>query len=120
MKKIMVIDDEPDLIFTVKDALKDEYEVITADSGRKCLDLLKKNETPDLIILDIMMPEMSGWETFNKIKENQLWDNIPVIFLTARTDYMAKDTGRFLGNDFIEKPFDIKDLKKRIEKVFGS
>lgn len=64
-----------------------------------------------------MMPEMSGWETFDKLKENQSWRKIPVVFLTARTDKQAKDAGRFLGDDYIEKPFDINDVKKRVNKI---
>ena len=119
-KKIMVVDDEPDQILTIKDTLENlsnEYEVIGANSGMQCLELLKNNRIPDIIILDIMMPEMSGWETFNQLKENQLWKNIPVVFLTARTDKMAKDTGDFLGDDFIVKPCNISELKQRIDKI---
>ena len=119
-KKIMVVDDEPDLILSVKIVLEnmdDEYEVISADSGMKCLQLLKDNQIPDLILMDIMMPKMSGWEIFYRLKENQLWKNIPVVFCTARSDQMANDTGSFLGDDYIEKPFDIDDLKLRIDRV---
>jgi DNA-binding response OmpR family regulator len=61
---------------------------------------------------------MSGWEVFDRIKENPSWNTIPVIFLTARTDRIAKNAGSFLGEDYIEKPFEIVDLKNRIEKVF--
>jgi DNA-binding response OmpR family regulator len=66
-----------------------------------------------------MMPDMNGWEVFNKLKENSLWDNIPIIFLTARVDRTAERAGNFLGDDYIEKPYDPKDLKKRIEKVLN-
>ena len=121
-KKIMVVDDEPDQIFTLKVSLEnldDEYEVIGANSGIKCLQILKNNQIPDLILLDIMMPEISGWEVFNRIKENPEWKNIPIIFLTARTDQMAKDAGNFFGNDYIEKPFDINDINKRINKILN-
>ena len=120
MKKIMVVDDEPDQIATVKYVLESsssEYEIISAESGNKCLDLLKKNQIPDLILLDIMMPEMSGWEVFNKIKENPSWKKIPIIFLTARTDKIAKKAGVFLGDDFIEKPFNSKYLIEKINEI---
>lgn len=120
MKKIMVVDDEPDQIYVIKKSLEKAgvtYEIITANSGAQCLELLEKNQIPDLILLDIMMPEMSGWTVFDKLKDNATWEKIPIIFLTARTDRIAVNAGGFLGNDFIEKPFDAKDLMSRIDKV---
>jgi len=120
MKKIMVVDDDPDQISTVKYVLEstdNRYKVIGANDGTQCLKLLKENQIPDLILLDIMMPEMNGWEVFNHLKENSSWKNIPVIFLTARTDRIAKNAGGFLGEDYIEKPFNREDLMKRIEDV---
>jgi hypothetical protein len=118
MKTIMMVDDEPDQIFTVKNVLESsggKYEVIGVNSGMQCLELLKDNRIPDLILLDIMMPEMSGWEVLKNLKENSSWKNIPVIFLTARTDEVAKNAGGFLGDDFIEKPFKKEDLIKKID-----
>ena len=118
-KKILVVDDNPDIIIAVKNGLEsisNDYEVLGAESGLKCLEMLK-TDNPDLVLLDIMMPEMSGWETFDKIKGNQNWGNIPVIFLTARTDNIAKKAGGFLGDDYIEKPFKIDELIKRIEQI---
>lgn len=120
MKKIMVVDDEPDQIDTVKHVLENsniEYEIISADSGFKCLQLLKNNQIPDLILLDIMMPEMTGWEVFNRLKENSSWRNIPIIFLTARTDRVAKKAGTFLADNYIEKPFNSKYLMEKIDEV---
>ena len=121
MKKIMLVDDEKDQIFSIKTSLEQEYpnkyEIISAESGKKCLELLKKNVKPDLIILDIMMPEMDGWEVFDKIKANQSWKNIPIIFFTARSDGLAKNAGSMIANDFIEKPITIKELKIRIDNV---
>jgi len=122
MKKIMMVDDEEDQTFCMKIALEnsygDEYEVISACSGAECFELLKNNVKPDLILLDIMMPEMSGWETFNKLKENASWGKIPVVFITARTDEVAKNAGGFLGEDYIEKPVRIEELKEKIDKIF--
>ena len=121
MKKIMIVDDETDQIFTIKTVFEeefgDDYKIIGINSGNKCLDFLKNNEVPDLILLDIMMPEMSGWELFDKLKGNPAWKNIPIIFLTARTDRVAKNAGKFLGEDYISKPIDIKNLKNRIDKI---
>jgi len=120
VKKVMIVDDDPGVIYTVKngiEGLDKDYEITTVKSGQDCLNLLKDNKIPDLILLDIMMPEMSGWETYNKIKENNIWKNIPVVFLTARTDRIAKEAGGFLGDDYIEKPFKVPELKERIDKI---
>jgi len=119
VKKVLVVDDNPDVIFSVKNGLESSdknFKINGVDSGKKCLEFLQ-TEMPDLILMDIMMPEMSGWKTFDKIKENNAWKNIPIIFLTARTDRVAKNAGGFLGEDYIEKPFEIKDLIVRINKV---
>ena len=121
MKKIMVVDDDPDQISTLKyvlESLNNKYEVIGVNDGTQCLKLLNDSNIPDLILLDIMMPEMNGWEVYNQLKENSDWKNIPVIFLTARTDRIAKNAGEFLGDDYIEKPFNKEDLIKRIDDIF--
>ena len=123
MKTILVVDDNPDVINSLKISLEDstrEYRILGAENGQKCLEILKDNIIPDIILLDIMMPQMSGWEVFDRIKKDPSLSTIPIIFLTARTDRIAKNAGGFLGDDYIEKPFDIIDLKKRIEIVFSS
>ena len=119
-KKVLVVDDNPDVIFTVKAGLKDldaKISVESANSGEACLAYLENNK-PDVILLDIMMPGISGWETFDKLKAHESWKTIPVVFLTARTDNVAKTAGNFLGEDYIEKPFDIIQLKKRLDEIF--
>ena len=119
IKKVLVVDDNPDVIFSVKSGLETldkNYRIKGVESGRKCLEFLE-SEIPDIILMDIMMPEMSGWKTFDKIKENIAWKDIPIIFLTARTDRIAKNAGGFLGEDYIEKPFEIKNLIERINKI---
>jgi len=121
MKKIMLVDDEKDQIFSIKTGFEqvypNEYEIIGVESGKKCIELLEKNVEPDLILLDIMMPEMDGWEVFDKIKANQSWRKIPIIFLTARSDGLAKSAGSMIADDYIEKPIDIQELKIRIDNV---
>ena len=119
MKKIMIVDDELDQILTVKFILEKsgkDYEVISAKSGKECLKILD-TIVPDLILLDIMMPEMSGWELYDKLKENNVWNSIPTIFLTARTDETAEKAGRFLGDDYIEKPFNSEDFRIKIKQL---
>jgi len=121
MKKILLVDDEPDQIFVIKTALENtyqgEFDVISAENGDKCLNFLEEGQNPDLILLDIMMPEMSGWEVYDKIRDNPDWRHIPIVFLTARTDRIAENAGEFLGDDYIEKPIEIDQLKKRIDNV---
>lgn len=117
MKKVMIVDDEPDILYSLKqelEGLNAGYDVVSASDGRECLKLLDHGLIPDIILLDIMMPEMSGWEVFDRLKKNPSWKDIPIVFLTARTDGIARDAGGFLGEDYIQKPFKIKDLKKRI------
>jgi len=119
-KKIMVVDDDPGVIFTVKQGLEgldSDYQIITVSSGLQCLEKLEKEALPDLILLDIMMPNMSGWETYKKIREKIGNDELPIIFSTARTDRIAKEAGGFLADDYIEKPFKVPELKERIEKI---
>ena len=121
MKKILLVDDEQDQIFGIKTALEntynDEFEILAAENGQKCLNYLEEGQNPDLILLDIMMPEMSGWEVYDKIRDNPDWRNIPIVFLTARTDRIAENAGEFLGDDYIEKPIEIDQLRKRINSV---
>lgn len=119
-KKIMVVDDNQDLIYSVKRSLGDiapNFSIIGAGGGKECISLLEDGEIPDLILLDIMMPDIDGWETAAQIKSNASWRSIPLIFLTARTDDLSKGMGKLTAEDYIEKPFDIYDLKKRIQKA---
>ena len=120
VKTILVVDDESSVAYTVKtglESLDDSYNVITLNGGKECLQYLKNNQKPDIILLDIMMPEMTGWETYDKIKENSSWNSIPIIFLTARTDEIARRTGNFLAEDYIEKPAKIPEIKQRIDTI---
>lgn len=116
----MVVDDEPDQIVTLQYLFKsyeNKYQLIGANSGEECLEKLQNGETPDIILLDIMMPGMSGWEVFDALQDNPKWNDIPIVFLTARTDDLAEDAGKFLGEDYIEKPFEIDELIKRVDAV---
>jgi len=118
-KTIMVVDDNPDLIYSVKEGLGSvakNYDIIGVESGKKCLDILRKKK-PDLILLDIMMPNMDGWDLCAKIKSNKKTETIPIIFLTAKTDAISKSMGRLASKDYIEKPFEVSDLNRRINMV---
>ncbi len=120
-RKIMVVDDNTDILYVVKEKLerlKDGYKVTGASSGKKCLELLKGGEIPDLILLDIMMPDMNGWDVLAKLRNKSAWKNIPVLFLTAKTDDTSKGLGTLTSDGYITKPFDATDLYDIIEKVF--
>lgn len=117
----MIVDDEPDILFTVGQMLEmDGYDVLKAQNGKECIEKLNNcSELPNLVLLDIMMPEQSGWDVAAKIKERQDWQNIRIIFLTAKGDTMSIGMGNLSAEDYIVKPFDIEDLKKRIEKILA-
>ena len=121
MIKIMLVDDEKDQIFCIKTGFEElfgkQYSIIPAESGKHCFKLLEKKVIPDVILLDIMMPKMNGWEVFDKLRANKEWKDIPVVFLTARSDGFAEHAGGLIADDFIEKPIDIKELKTRIDNV---
>ncbi|MDI6655200.1 MAG: response regulator [Candidatus Hydrothermarchaeota archaeon] len=115
-KRIMVVDDEPDIRYLLRKMLEKEgYEVIEARDGRDCLERLKK-ERPDLILLDIMMPGMLGWEVSKKIKEDEKFKSIPVAMLTVRTaeEDKVKSLEESLADWHISKPI---DREKLIETV---
>jgi len=118
VKKLLIVDDDANVIYTVKNGLEaydEDFEIVTANSGKECLEKLKSNFKPDLILLDVMMPEMTGWETFDKIRDNPSYKDIPIIFLTGRTDRIAKTAGDFLASDYIEKPCKIPELNLKLE-----
>jgi len=118
-KTIMVVDDEPDILISIGQMLEiSGYSVIKACDGKECLQKLNElNTIPDLIILDIMMPEISGWDVAAKIKENPKWDKIPIVFLTAKGDTMSIGMGEMASEDYIVKPFDINNLISRIQNI---
>jgi DNA-binding response OmpR family regulator len=122
-KKIMVVDDDNDIRFTIKHAFEfyeKDYEIFIAESGEHCFQLLNEGRIPDLILLDLMMPGMDGWTVFDKLKSKESpFNNIPIVFLTAKKDKDSVDVGQLFGEDYIEKPFDFENLYARIEKIIN-
>ena len=119
-KKILIVDDNPDVILSIKYGLQDinpNYQIIGVKSGEECLEYLA-NQRVDVVLLDIMMPGISGWETFDRLKNCTTTKDTPVVIITARTDRMSKLAGQFLGAEFIEKPFDMNELNRVIERIF--
>ncbi|RLF57623.1 MAG: response regulator [Thermoplasmata archaeon] len=119
-KKILLVDDEKDQVYVIQKAFEklfsNEYHIISAYSGKECISILEKS-TPDIIILDLMMPEMNGWEVFDKIKAHNMWKTVPIIILTARTDGFAEHAAGSIADDFIKKPVDVTELKSRIDHL---
>jgi CheY-like chemotaxis protein len=116
MANILVVDDEPDLIMVITDILNSAgHDVIESGSGYEALEKLKRVK-PDLILLDVMMPAMDGWETLSLIRENDGLQGIPVAMLTAKPlTQEAIEKNNFEGLvDYIEKPFSREDLLRKI------
>ena len=121
MKKILVVDDNEDILYSIKNGLEDtndDYKINTANNGIKCLEMLVE-ETPDLILLDLMMPNMNGWEVLETIQSNMKWRNIPIFIISSSNNPEFKESAEELGITFIEKPFDIKNLKTRIDEFLS-
>ena len=117
MKRILMVDDVTTNLKCAMEVLKGSYEISTAKSGRQAF-LLLREFIPDLILLDINMPEMNGYEVMEKLKENPDTKDIPIIFLTAETDRESEIKGLKMGAmDFIRKPFEPEIMRSRIDKI---
>jgi DNA-binding response OmpR family regulator len=116
--KIMVIDDEPDIVKLVKISLEmANFEVIEAFSGKEALEKVQKI-VPDLFLLDIMMPEMNGYEVCQVLKTQDRTRHVPVVMLTAKGQKGDAEQGLKVGaNDYIIKPFDPYELGEQIHEM---
>jgi len=120
MKKLIyVIDDETDIQDILKINFENEgYEVETFSSGEDALKVLKSGSVPSLMVLDIMMEGMDGYEFCKAVRSTRELEHIPIIFLSAKTEEFDKVLGLELGgDDFLAKPFGIKELKSRVKAV---
>lgn len=125
MAKVMIIDDEKDLVYLLKVVLEKEgFEVIESFNGKEAYEMLsgitQKEEAPDAILLDVMMPEMDGYTFRSKLQENEKLNDIPIIILTARGQ--MKDLFELSANvfAFLEKPFEPRNLVQIVKKATGS
>ncbi len=117
-KKILVVDDEKDIVDILKYNLEKEheFEVLTAYNGKEALELVENH--PDLILLDIMMPELNGFEVCKQLKQNPATAKIPVIFLTAKENEIDEILGLELGaDDYIHKPLSPRKVIARVKSV---
>jgi two-component system response regulator VicR len=121
IRRVVYIEDEPEMIDLVRlILLRKNYEVIGAIGGREGLDMVRK-EIPDVVLLDLMMPDMDGWEVYQQLKANESTRHVPVIVVTAKAQNIDKVLGLHIAkvDDYISKPFSPKDLVDSLEKVLG-
>ena len=115
-KNVLIVDDEPHIVNLIKLSLnKDKYDVTGAYSGREALLHIEKN-TPDLVVLDLMMPGVNGYELCKALRENSKTRNVPVLTLSAKSQMNDKLHAIDVGaDDYMTKPFDPMELVKRIK-----
>ena len=120
IRRVVYIEDEPEMIDLVRLILKrKQYEVIGASGGREGLDAVRKT-VPDVILLDLMMPDMDGWEVYQQLKADEATRSIPVIVITAKAQRIDKVLGLHIAkvDDYISKPFSPMELIESLQKVF--
>jgi DNA-binding response OmpR family regulator len=120
-KRVVCVEDEPAMIDLIRLILSRKgYHVVGAMGGREGLEAIQR-EKPDVVLLDLMMPDMDGWEVYQKMKANDLTKNIPVIVVTAKAQSIDKVLGLHIAkvDDYITKPFGPQDLIESVEKVLA-
>ncbi|MBP7793186.1 MAG: response regulator [Candidatus Goldbacteria bacterium] len=116
---VMIVDDEPDIVKIIKISMNiANIDSIECYNGEECLEKLKKGQIPDLILLDIMMPGISGYDVCKKIRENKEWDKIKIVMLTAKGQKGDAEEGLKIGaDDYIIKPFDPYELIEMVKEI---
>jgi len=116
MARILIVDDEPEIVRGLQDNLRFEgYQTASATNGQEAL-ALAQSDAPDLILLDIMMPRMSGWDVCRALREKGI--EAPIIMLTARGEEVDRVRGLELGaDDYVTKPFSLRELLARVRAV---
>ena len=120
-KRVVCIEDEPEMIDLVRLILgRKGYDVIGANGGIEGLDAVRR-ERPDIILLDLMMPDMDGWEVYQQIKADPALRDIPVVVVTAKAQSIDKVLGLHIAkvDDYITKPFGPQELLESVEKILG-
>ena len=118
IQKIVVVEDDPDIQLLIENGLsRSDYRVMFADDGYTGLKLIRQH-TPNIIVLDVMVPQINGFELCRRIKSDRTLEQIPIIFLTAKSDEHDVLLGLNMGaDDYITKPFSVKELRARISAV---
>ena len=120
-KKVLCIEDEPEMIDLIKLILERKgFEVVGAVGGAEGLEVIRR-EKPDLILLDLMMPEVDGWEVFRQIRADEQLKSIPVIVVTAKAQSIDKVLGLHIAkvDDYVTKPFGPQELLNSVNKVLA-
>jgi two-component system response regulator VicR len=120
-KKVLCIEDEPEMIDLIKLILERKgFEVVGAVGGAEGLEVIRR-EKPDLILLDLMMPEVDGWEVFRQIRADEQLKPIPVIVVTAKAQSIDKVLGLHIAkvDDYVTKPFGPQELLNSVNKVLA-
>jgi len=116
--KILIVDDNAIHLDMVEETLKNDYDVSRAKSGKEALALFYQGLVPQLILLDLIMPEMDGWDMYSRIKAISGLYNTPIAFFTTSTDPKDIEHAREIGAvDYIKKPYDKDDLINRVRKI---
>jgi len=117
-KIVFVVDDDEFYLSKVENILKNKYEVITAKSGKDAMEYLHKGVVPDLILLDILLPDLDGWETFHRLRTISSLQDVPVVLLIPKTELAEVRNAKKMGwTDYIMTPYKLDDLIKRIERI---
>ncbi|WP_107039714.1 response regulator transcription factor [Brumimicrobium mesophilum] len=118
MSKILIVDDEPNIVMTLEYALKKKgFEVFIARDGDEAIELIKTIE-PNLVLLDIMMPKVDGFEVLEFVKSDKQFNQTKVIFVSAKNKASDVEKGIQLGaSDYLTKPFSVKKLTEKIEHI---
>lgn len=112
---LLLVDDQPENIHELIEALKDHYRIQVANNGIKALEIVQGTRPPDLVLLDVLMPDMDGYEVCRRIRANHQGNRIPIIFVTVMDEVKNKVIGFDAGaSDYITKPFDIDEVKARV------
>jgi len=119
-KTILVVDDEPSNIALLSGILKEHHKVKAATSGEKALKIAQKTPPPDLILLDVMMPDMDGYEVCRQLKENSVTQNVAIIFVTGNLSDEERQKGMDMGAvDYLGKPVDSNKLLELVKQMFA-
>ncbi len=119
-KSILIVDDETNIVISLEYVMKNAgFNVAVAYDGEEALEKVKEN-VPDLVILDVMMPKLDGFEVCKKIRENPAWKSVSIVMLTAKGRDSEREKGLSFGaDDYLTKPFSTRDILQRVKEILA-